>query len=289
MSFKSIAISTLPLAMLTACATIDANGNSVDAIEGLFHADEAIAISLNKAMPYTMTSDVRTAKSGDMLFEQKVTAVSGIKLKKPYKLAGIPGFGATYNISENDILYPLLSIKYGMIYCTRDHSGKALLGREYRGCLRDSNDDKKLDQFWKSDEIDTKIYSGYPSLWLAHWRDGKFEEPLEYEEIDSSDMPESSFGVKFTYANPLLAKENIRFSPVAMNNKGQYSKRTLDDARQLDPTGEFPQMVYVSGAKIEVLSYNDKTIEYRVIEGFKEGDPIFMAIQRQPQTVYVYY
>ncbi len=270
--------------LLSACATTDANGNKQGLLTPIAQGS---AIPIIVAQTVDIDTSERSATSGDVLFTQESKLIKGFKVDQAIKGTTVPLIGVGFNITPEDELYPAITQQYGIVYCSRDLLAREAIGLRYRTCLRDSDNDERLDQLWTTDENGTHV--GIFGIYVMK-SEAKIETPTAYTEYDGKTFKGENLGVRYNYTNPLFGKPNISFSTVHRLDDGKFiSAGTSTKTIVLDGTESFPQTLNVDGAEIEILSFEDKVITYRLKSGFKEGAPLLAIRQRAPQVTYVYY
>ena len=270
--------------ILSACATTDANGNK----QGLFdQMPQGSAIPLMVAKPATIDSSEREAAAGDVLFTQESKLLKGFKVNDTVKGATVPVIGVGFEFTPEDELYPAITQSYGLVYCSRDLLAREAIGLRYRMCLRDSDQDKLLDQAWMTDE--NKSHAGIFGIYVIK-SEAKVEPPVAYTEYSGDTFKGETLGVRYGYTDPLFGKPYISFTAVHRLDNGNYISANLDSKTiMLDGTEQFPKTASIEDAQIEILSFQDKKVTYRVKSGFKAGSPLLAIRQRAPQVTYVYY
>lgn len=284
MNMRILLVGALMLGV-SACTTTDINGNKVSLLDP--DRNSGVAVAMNKALEFTPSGDTQTASSGDVLFKQSASVVHGAKIKTEFKTSSLPLLGVNFKVTPDHILYPAITQKFGMIYCTLGKSGKELFMLDYRTCFRDSDADDAFDQVWMTDE-NGGVYEGYATVWASYLSSNKISEPLEFQKIDESDMPLDTFGVQYKYNKTLFGKESLTFTTVTLSDAGKPdSLATVSNSKTINlKTASFPMTISLSSASIEVLSYEDKQITYRVDSGYKAGLPVLLGRQRKPVVVY---
>lgn len=269
--------------MITACATTDADGNK----QGLLApVASGSAIPLLASVETPVDSETMTAESGKVLFTQESQLRSAIKVNDEVKGATIPVIGIGFNITPDDVLYPAITLEYGMVYCSIDLLAREAIGLRYRVCLRDSDDDDLLDQVWTTDE--TGSYTGIFGVYVLK-SEALVEPPVAFTTIEE-ELPSETMGVQYSYFNPLFGKPRLEFSAVRLYEDGKIMSANLDSRTIiLEDDVSFPKTISIEDARIEVLSYDDKTITYRVLSNFGKNKPLLAIRPRAPQTYYVYY
>ena len=275
--------------MLTGCATTNAAGEKPTSLfEDL---GSGVAMAMNAAMPSTLDASTKTADSGEVLLAQPVGVIGGARLKEDIKANTLPLLGISYKVSNEDLLYPIVTQNFGELYCVRSVAKASLLSgiltaeQGRRACFRDMNDDGSFEQLWGADEASAR--PSYSSFFITKGSGKDLDPPMEYEKIDGSDMPVDTITVKYAAQNPLIASKRINFQIGTESEDGETASfQTFKSVKVKDM--KLPMKVRSYGFEIEILDFDDETdqIEYRVLSNIGEGRPVPLLSPRKPVVVY---
>lgn len=292
MTIKGVVSLSVALLLSVGCAT--------DGTKSSLTPAETIVLADTLAQPFTGdTTKSSTASDGDILFEQTMTVEHSVRLISDLQIQSRGIVPIRVEVSSETQLYPVTSSEYGQFFCVRlpreiSQFEKFMSGKSQmfsRDCFRDIDGNMTFDEFWRSDEDDPA--TTYSSLYIMRTPLVQPRTPVPYTDYDQSGITADRIGVQYFVDADSLDQKTLNLETVVLDKTGNIVQRSRLEKSFEIAEAVFPVTIDYFGSAIEIISYDNEMdeIHYRILSGFKTGQPVFLASERRrvSTVIWVYY